>query len=74
MAQIAGKLAAKILSAIEADGRTVYAIAKAAGINRQQLGLFVRGESDMTLTVAGKLCETLGLELRGKGRREAKQE
>lgn len=63
MAQIAGKLAAQIRETIDADGRTIYALAKDSGISRQQLGLFVRGESDMTLTIAAKLCETLGLDL-----------
>ena len=66
MAETTGKLAAKIKQAIERDGRTVYAIAKAAGIERKQLGLFMRGESDMTLTIAARLCEHLGLELREK--------
>ena len=63
MAQIAGKLAAKIIEAIKADGRSLYALGEAASVSRKQLGLFMRGESDMTLTVAARLCEVLGLEL-----------
>jgi len=63
MAQIAGKLAVKIKSAVERDTRSIYALAAEAGVSRKQLGLFMRGESDMTLTIAAKLCEVLGLEL-----------
>ncbi len=66
MPEIAGKLAAKIKAAIEADGRSLYELTGGQKpiISRKQLGLFMRGESDLTLTTAGRLCEVLGLELR----------
>jgi predicted transcriptional regulator len=63
MPKIEGKLAAKIRAAIKADNRTIYALALESGTSRKQLGLFMRGESDMTLTIAARLCEVLGLEL-----------
>jgi plasmid maintenance system antidote protein VapI len=69
MPEIAGKLAAKIKAAIEADGRSIYALAEAGDLSRKQLGLFMRGESDLTLTTAARLCEVLGLELRARSKR-----
>jgi len=66
MAETSGKLAAKIKAAVEKDTRSIYALAHAAGIGRTQLGMFMRGESDMTLTIAARLCEVLGLELTDK--------
>jgi predicted transcriptional regulator len=63
MPETSNKLASKIKAVVEADTRTIYAIAKAAGVERKQLGMFLRGESDMTLTVAGRLCDHYRLEL-----------
>ena len=61
----ANKLAVMIAAAVRADGRSLYAIASAAGIQRKQLGLFMRGQQDMTLTIAARLCRELGLEIVG---------
>ena len=41
-----------------------YAIAKKAGISRQQFYRFVKGERGLTLDSLDKLCFVLGLELR----------
>lgn len=51
------------------DGRTVYAIARDSGVNSAVVGRFIKGERDVTLTTAEKLCRTLGLELRPARRR-----
>ncbi len=54
------------------DGRTVYAIARDSGVNSAVVGRFVKGERDVTLTTAEKLCRTLRLELRpARPRRKA---
>ena len=46
------------------DGRTRYAIGKLSGVSQGIMGRFMRGERDMNLRTAGKLCEVLGVELR----------
>jgi predicted transcriptional regulator len=71
MPEISGKLAAKMRQAIELDTRSTYALAKEADVSRKQLGMFLKGDSDMTLTVAAKLCDVLGLELRQRANRRA---
>ena len=65
MTKITNKLAAKIIAAVRADGRSLYALARDSGIQRKQLGLFLRGQQDMTLTVAARLCRELHLEIVG---------
>lgn len=71
MVESGGKLAAKMREAIAADQATRprHKLAKDAGIDRKQLYLFMLGRQDMTLTVAAKLCEQLGLELRQSAKR-----
>jgi plasmid maintenance system antidote protein VapI len=51
----------QIRDAIDADGRTVYAIAKAAGLEQRTLGRFVNGERDLTGERLGRLMVALGL-------------
>lgn len=46
------------------DGRTTYAIARDSGVNSAVVGRFLKGERDVTIKTAEKLCRTLGLELR----------
>jgi transcriptional regulator with XRE-family HTH domain len=51
----------QIRAAIAADGRTVYAIAKAAGLEQRTLGRFANGERDLTSERLGRLMAALGL-------------
>ena len=51
-------------AAIVADGRTLYAIAKDAGLKQIQVARFSRGERTIGLPIAGRLCDVLRLELR----------
>lgn len=58
-----------IRAAIRADGRTRYRLGKDTGIAQAVLGRFIRGERDITLGTATKLCRALGLRLvQGRGR------
>ena len=43
---------------------TPYALARDSGVNSAVVGRFLKGERDVTLTTAEKLCRALGLELR----------
>ena len=51
----------QIRAAIAADGRTMYAIAKAAGLQQRTLGRFCSGERDLTGERLGMLMRALGL-------------
>lgn len=58
-------MADALRKAIESDGRSLYAIAKAGNIPYQALHPFARGQRDeITLRTANRLCKALGLELR----------
>jgi hypothetical protein len=62
-------LTKSLRDAIRRDGRTLYAIARDAGIPYPPLYRFVKGDKDgckqgLRLTTADKIAETLGLELR----------
>jgi hypothetical protein len=59
----------ELQDAILNDGRSQYALAKAAGLSPIQLGRFVRGERGLTTPAVDALCEVLGLELRAKRRK-----
>ena len=56
-----------IRSAVRRDGRSVYRLALDSGVNQGVLGRFMRGERDMKLRTADKVCRALGLKLT-KGR------
>lgn len=59
------ELAVAIRTAIERDGRSLYAIAKAAELPYQSVHPFARGHrTDITLATADRLCKVLGLTLR----------
>ncbi len=56
--------------AIKDDGRTLYAVAKDAGLRYSVVHRFARGERvGISLVTAAKLCQTLGLELQAVKRR-----
>lgn len=42
---------------------TPYALARDSGVNSAVVGRFLKGERDVTLATAEKLCNALGLEL-----------
>lgn len=52
-----------IRAAMRADTRTVYAIARDSGVDSAVVGRFSKGQRDVTLKTAEKLCRTLGLNL-----------
>lgn len=60
--RLANKLETAIKQAIKSDGRSLYALAKATGVDLSQLTRFTEG-ADMRLKSAAKLCEALGLAL-----------
>lgn len=53
-----------IRATTQARGLTAYALARDSGVNSAVVGRFLKGQRDVTLTTAEKLCRTLGLELR----------
>lgn len=54
-------MALALKEAIEADGRSLNQLAKASGIDAGRLSRFVRGERDINLDAAGRLCDVLGV-------------
>lgn len=61
-------LAQTIIEAIDASGMTRYQIAQATGIGQGVLSRFCSGQRDLQLATASRLLDSLGLELRPKGR------
>ena len=53
-------------TAIRETGLTHYRIGKDAGIAPDIIGRFVRGERDLRLETASKICDVLGLKLTKK--------
>ena len=49
--------------AIQKSGQSLNQLSKACGVDRSRLSRFLRGERDLTLTAAGRVCETLGITL-----------
>lgn len=60
-------LAEQLRQAIENSDRSIYAIAKEAGMTQIQVARFMRHERDLTLKSASKICKVLGLDLQQKG-------
>lgn len=56
-------LETKLRTAIKADGRTHYAIGKAAAVTPDVLDRFVSGQRGLNLTTASKVAAVLGLDL-----------
>jgi transcriptional regulator with XRE-family HTH domain len=63
----------QIRAAIRSDGRTMYAIAKAAGLEQRTLGRFCSGERDLTGERLGRLMAALGLRITKSKTRTGKQ-
>jgi plasmid maintenance system antidote protein VapI len=52
--------------AVRESGRSVNAVAKAAGVAQPVLYRFMTGERDLTLDTAQRLADYFGLELRAR--------
>jgi len=52
-----------IVQAIEESGKSVRAVALAAGISQPSLARFIHGERDILLDAADKVARVLGLKL-----------
>lgn len=57
------ELVAQLRQAIEASGQSLNQLSQVCGVDRGRLSRFMRGERDLTLFAAGRLCEVLGLKL-----------
>lgn len=66
-------LTTQLRSAIERSGLSLNDIAKASGIDSGRLSRFMRGERDLTLSAADRICDALHLVL-GPRRRTEKEE
>ena len=58
-----------LLRTIKASGQSLYAIAKASGVDKVALGRFVGGKQSLRLDRADKLAAHFGLELRPRSGR-----
>ncbi len=58
-----------IRATTEARSLTAYALARDSGVNSAVVGRFLKGQRDVTLATAERLCRALGLELRPTRRR-----
>jgi transcriptional regulator with XRE-family HTH domain len=55
------RIVVDLRKAIQADGRSLNELEKAAGLAGGQLSRFVRGERDINFEAAGRLCDVLGI-------------
>lgn len=60
----------KLLRAILKSKMTRYRISQLSGVTEAQLSLFVNGKRTLTLPVAAKIAEVLGLELVEKSKKK----
>lgn len=60
---ISPDLAGQLRDAIRQSTQSFNQLSIACGVDRGRLSRFVRGERDLTLSAAAKLCEVLGLSL-----------
>lgn len=58
-------LVQQLREAIQGSGQSLYQLSKASGIGRDRLSRFMRGERDLTLEAAEKICNALQLRLTG---------
>ena len=56
-------LVVHLREAIKHSGQSLYQLAQATGVGRDRLSRFLRGERDLTLEAADRLCQALGLVL-----------
>jgi carbon storage regulator len=62
-AEVGGSLMDRLRQAILERNESLNKLSGACGIDRGRLSRFMRGERDLTLTAAAKLCEALDLQL-----------
>jgi transcriptional regulator with XRE-family HTH domain len=58
-------LVEQLRQAIRNSGESLNHLGQRSGVSRDRLSRFLRGERDLTLTAAEKLCFALGLRLAG---------
>src|SRR5690242_3890118 len=61
-------LVEQLREAIRESGESLNQLGERSGLDSARLSRFMRGERDLTLTAAEKLCDALGLHLAGSGR------
>lgn len=66
------KLLATMRKAIEASGKTRYAIHKATGIDQGQLSKLMKGQAGLSLDTLEKLADFLGEEIIIRPKRKAR--
>ena len=57
----------QLRQAIRQSGQSLNQLSKLSAVGNDRLSRFMRGERDLTLTAAGRVCEALGLHLAGPG-------
>jgi transcriptional regulator with XRE-family HTH domain len=60
-------LVEQLQGAIRASGLTLNELERRCGVSHAVLSRFLTGKRTLTLPLAAKVCETLGLELRPSG-------
>ena len=55
-------------NAVRASGQSLYAIAKATGLNEDSLSRFMRGRQSLRLDKADILAEYIGVQVRQTGK------
>ena len=66
-------LVEQLQGAIRASGLTLNELERRCGVSHAVLSRFLTGKRTLTLPLAAKVCETLGLELRPAGAQESRQ-
>ncbi len=59
----------QLRKAIRESGQTLNQIGRSSGVGADRLSRFLRGQRDLTLTGAEKICDALGLQLSAKNRK-----
>jgi transcriptional regulator with XRE-family HTH domain len=59
-------LTGQLREAIRDSGQSLNQLGKASGVHNTQLSRFMRGERDLSLAAAEKVCQALNLELVSK--------
>lgn len=59
-------LVSELREAIRGSGQSLRDLGRACGVGGDRLSRFMRGERDLTLGAAEKICRALGLRLTGR--------
>jgi transcriptional regulator with XRE-family HTH domain len=60
-------LTGQLRKAIQESGQSLNQLSKTCGVHNTQLSRFMRGERDITLAAATRICEALRLRLTSAG-------